>query len=201
MEHGIGPDDSRWILLPIKTRIAANGTIGHWRMRALQSKRELDATTTCLRALGQRPDADTWIVVMTRCSTGVADDDNVTAALKHVRDAIAQWLGVDDGDTTRVRFVARAAKAKASGVIVEVLPMRWQHDERHDPETWAQCASVTLGEQWIGEANSAVVDITQPRAPVPCVQVDAPFPRDAKAVAVNIACGLLSVGFNAGVRA
>jgi hypothetical protein len=46
------------------------------------------------------------VCVLTRFapSNGL-DDDNLTGALKGVRDAVAQWLEVDDRDRSRVRYV------------------------------------------------------------------------------------------------
>jgi hypothetical protein len=37
-------------------------------------------------------------------SAGTLDDDGLRAALKHVRDAIAGWLGIDDGDVANIGF-------------------------------------------------------------------------------------------------
>jgi hypothetical protein len=45
------------------------------------------------------------IVTLTRVapSNGL-DDDNLAGALKGVRDAVAEWLGVDDRDRATVRY-------------------------------------------------------------------------------------------------
>jgi hypothetical protein len=32
------------------------------------------------------------------------DDDGLRNSLKYVRDAIANWIGVDDGDTAKIGF-------------------------------------------------------------------------------------------------
>ena len=39
------------------------------------------------------------------------DDDNLSGSLKGVRDAVAAWLGVDDRDRTRVRYVYEQQRA------------------------------------------------------------------------------------------
>lgn len=44
---------------------------------------------------GLSPDA--WCVVLTRVSPRPFDDDNNAAALKSVRDGMAEWWGIDDG--------------------------------------------------------------------------------------------------------
>ena len=41
----------------------------------------------------------TWRVVITRIGPRVMDTDNVDTAAKGVRDSIAAWCGVDDGDS------------------------------------------------------------------------------------------------------
>jgi hypothetical protein len=61
-------------------------------------------------------------VTITRVSPGRLDDDGATASAKHVRDAVATWLGVDDADH-RVRFVVEQAKGPAS-VRIAVGPPR-----------------------------------------------------------------------------
>ena len=41
---------------------------------------------------------DRWTVSLTRISKGKLDEgDNLNSSFKFVRDAIAEWLGVDDG--------------------------------------------------------------------------------------------------------
>lgn len=37
-------------------------------------------------------------VTIVRSGPRLLDDDNATGSAKHVRDAVARWLGVDDGD-------------------------------------------------------------------------------------------------------
>jgi len=45
-------------------------------------------------------------VKLTRISPrGDGDDDGDAGALKSVRDQVAEWLGIDDGDRARLRFV------------------------------------------------------------------------------------------------
>ena len=52
------------------------------------------------RALaGVAPPAGPWRVVITRIGPRVMDTDNVDTAAKGVRDSIAAWCGVDDGDS------------------------------------------------------------------------------------------------------
>jgi hypothetical protein len=48
------------------------------------------------------------------------DDDNLVGSLKPIRDAVAKWLGVDDGDK-RVRWECGQVETHgATGVSVKV---------------------------------------------------------------------------------
>ena len=38
-----------------------------------------------------------WTILLTRIAPRRLDSDNLQSALKHVRDAVATWLGIDDG--------------------------------------------------------------------------------------------------------
>lgn len=49
------------------------------------------------------------------------DDDNLVASMKPVRDAVAKWLGVDDGDTSRVTFLCSQEKVKQNKVGTKII--------------------------------------------------------------------------------
>lgn len=53
------------------------------------------------------PPPGPWSVVLTRVGPKVLDDDNAAASLKGPRDAIAAWLGVDDGPRAPVTWTVR----------------------------------------------------------------------------------------------
>lgn len=91
-----------------------------WRAVSGRGKREKAATHAAL--MGRRAPPGPWVVTITRVSPGRLDDDGATAAAKHVRDAVATWLGVDDADH-RVRFLVEQAKGPA-GVRIAVGPPR-----------------------------------------------------------------------------
>ncbi len=74
----------------------------NWRARARRTKYQKQ---TVLLVLGTHPSARTAMqyaplrVTMTRVSPGPGlDSDGAVASQKHVRDAVAKVLGVDDGD-------------------------------------------------------------------------------------------------------
>lgn len=68
----------------------------HWSTTARKREREHATITAALR--GITPPAGPWRVCITRIGPRAMDDDNRTASAKGVRDAIAAWLGIDDGD-------------------------------------------------------------------------------------------------------
>jgi len=53
-------------------------------------------------------------VVITRCSVGKPDSDQVVGSCKGVRDAVAKWLGIDDGDPA-ITWVVEQKKAPRAG--------------------------------------------------------------------------------------
>ncbi len=88
--------------MPIRTAPGMN-VREHWAVRSKRVKSEREATGYVLR--GCIKPAIPVVVTLTRSapSNGL-DDDNLAGALKGVRDAVAEWLGVDDRDRTRVRY-------------------------------------------------------------------------------------------------
>lgn len=72
------------------------------------------------RALaGIVPPAGPWRVCITRVGPLVLDDDNRTASAKGCRDAVAAWLGVDDGDDS-VRWEVRGEVARGYAVRITI---------------------------------------------------------------------------------
>lgn len=79
----------------------------HPQVMARRRRREHQVVTAALR--GIVPPAGPWRVTITRVGPRAMDDDNRTASAKGVRDAIAAWLGVDDGDGS-VRWEVRGER-------------------------------------------------------------------------------------------
>lgn len=59
------------------------------------------------------------IVTLTRLAPRLLDDDNLRGSLKSVRDSVAAWLGIDDGNAL-VRYHYGQQKHGAYGVLVDV---------------------------------------------------------------------------------
>lgn len=93
-------------IIPMRT-VPGMNTREHPMGRHRRVKREKRDTLLCLtQANGGNPrPPPPYSVRLTRIAPrGTMDDDNLQSALKAVRDAVAQWLKVDDGDQDRVRF-------------------------------------------------------------------------------------------------
>lgn len=76
-----------------------------------------------VRRLGQLvrgPGANPVVVVtMLSCRRRLLDDDNLAAGFKPLRDAIAETLGIDDGDP-RVRWEPRQIESTKEETIVRI---------------------------------------------------------------------------------
>lgn len=89
----------------------------HPQVVARRRRREHQVVTTALAGIA--PPAGPWRVVITRVGPRAMDDDNRTSSAKGVRDAIAAWLGVDDGDDS-VRWEVRGELARGYAVRVQI---------------------------------------------------------------------------------
>lgn len=102
--------------VPLQTTTGLN-TREHWHERSLRTRGEKRAVGLALQAhvhWRDRARLKAWlvrgalVVTLTRVSPSAkpADDDNAAGGLKASRDAVAEWLGVDDGDPRVVWKVA-----------------------------------------------------------------------------------------------
>lgn len=66
------------------------------------------------------PPAGPWDVIVTREGPRTLDDVNATTSIKGVEDAVAAWLGVDDGDRARFRCRAVQALTRGFGVVITI---------------------------------------------------------------------------------
>ena len=80
-------------------------------------RREHQVVAAALR--GITPPAGPWRVTITRVGPRAMDDDNRTASAKGVRDSVAAWLGVDDGDD-RARWEVRGEVGRGYAVRVQI---------------------------------------------------------------------------------
>ena len=89
----------------------------HPQVVARRRRREHQVVTAALR--GIVPPAGPWRVCITRVGPRAMDDDNRTASAKGCRDAVAAWLGVDDGAKS-VRWEVRGEVARGYAVRVQI---------------------------------------------------------------------------------
>jgi hypothetical protein len=99
----------------LQTRTETNNN-EFWRKRHSRAKRQLLMTQEALCAV--------WLpctVTLTRIAPRELDTgDNLPSALKHCRDGIADWLGIDDRDP-RVTWVYGQRRGAAKYYGVEIL--------------------------------------------------------------------------------
>ena len=70
----------------------------HWRTRHARKKTQQKIAAACLTIYGRIDRVRVDRVLITRMGGRKLDSDNLVGSGKHVRDAIARWLGIDDGD-------------------------------------------------------------------------------------------------------
>jgi hypothetical protein len=116
-------------LIPIKTVNEANGSHGHWRVKARRRKAQRhSANEACWWALNNykpRQVSLPCVVTMSRLSAGTLDDDNLRVSLKSVRDGIADAFGVADNDPRiEWRYAQEKCKCGEYGVMVRIEPSK-----------------------------------------------------------------------------
>lgn len=106
------------IRIPLRTVNGLNER-AHWSVKAKRAKAERKAVGWSMACTSAPP----LPVVVTITREGPIrrplDGDGLQAAGKHVRDAVADWLGTDDGNPA-IRWEYAQIKAKEYGVLVEV---------------------------------------------------------------------------------
>lgn len=112
------------IEFPLVIKNPLNGSREHWAVKSRRAKTHGNATRWALIGAKTLPWAGniqvsgprTINVCLVRLFEGrskLMDDDGLSAAFKHVRDAVAAYLGIDDGDP-RIRFTYAQARGAAA---------------------------------------------------------------------------------------
>ena len=84
----------------------------HWAVRMSRAKAQRAQAALAMRAsaigrpLALQMAGGGLTITITRRGGRRMDDDGLTASAKHVRDGVADWLGIDDGDP-RLTWVVR----------------------------------------------------------------------------------------------
>ncbi len=72
------------------------------------------------RVFNPNPVFDVSLTRIRRRSAKPLDDDNLRTSLKAVRDGVADALGIDDGDTKRLRFTYAQEPGSDFGVRIQI---------------------------------------------------------------------------------
>lgn len=103
------------IVIPMETGRGMNNR-EHFRVRAKRVKAERECVAWEL-VRRRRPPVPCSVLLTRFAPSKGLDDDNLAGALKSVRDEVASWLGVDDGDRNTVRYrYTQARGAWAVGI-------------------------------------------------------------------------------------
>jgi hypothetical protein len=105
------------VSLPLKLASLANERT-HWSVKARRAKEQRRAAFWACKTV----DAPV-IVTITRVGKRRLDSDNLAISAKHVRDGIADRLGMDDGDPRiEWRYEQRTGKEYAVEIQIEPRP-------------------------------------------------------------------------------
>ena len=94
----------------------------HWRVVSKRGKEEKSFTGIMLRSenIGPPPSLPLTVTI-TRIGAGRMDSDGLAASAKHIRDGVAAWVGVDDGDPRWTWLYAQRSEGRGVfAVEVEV---------------------------------------------------------------------------------
>jgi hypothetical protein len=107
------------IEVPIRTVSEANSR-DHWAKKAKRVKAHRGAVRLALGPNRSTPKPPLF-VRLTRIAPRMLDDgDNLSSALKAVRDGVADWLGIDDGPASRVGWMYFQEKGKPKQYAVRI---------------------------------------------------------------------------------
>lgn len=96
----------------------------HWAIKAKLAKDQRTRTRMSLAAVAQSSGAEILpvTVVLTRVAPRRLDGDNLQSGFKAVRDGVADWLGVDDGNgLIDWQYAQRSGRPGEYAVEVEVI--------------------------------------------------------------------------------
>ena len=104
------------VRVPIRT-VSGLNVREHWRVRSKRVKAERSAVAWAMSCTD--PMAVPCVVTLTREGKGQLDSDNLQGSQKAVRDAVADWLGVNDADP-RIEWRYAQVRAKDYAVLITV---------------------------------------------------------------------------------
>lgn len=108
--------------IPLKTVNGLNRR-EHWAVAASRAKKERQTTRLCVRCAIRPISGDLnghYKITLTRFGKRKMDGDGVQASFKHVRDGIADALGINDGDD-RLEWVYAQCSSKKYYISINIL--------------------------------------------------------------------------------
>lgn len=118
------------VVLALRLASEANAR-GSWHAGAARARLARAQIHTALRRAEPGPLPLPVTVRITRVGPRRLDDDNLARACKALRDGVADWLEVDDGDP-RISWHYAQAVAQHYRVVVTVERRTWELAERPD---------------------------------------------------------------------
>lgn len=110
------------ILIPTKVVSEANQR-EHWAVKLKRKKDQQESTWWAIFDAGFHrgsfASAESIRVTFNRIGGRRMDSDNFAGAFKHIRDAVARWLDIDDGDE-RIEWVYEQNAGKGAGVFMTI---------------------------------------------------------------------------------
>ena len=85
------------VLLPVRIQSETN-LRGHWMKKARRVKKHRSVACTMMKNASKSPPKPPCVITLTRIAPRTLDDDNLSGGFKAVRDGVADWLRIDDGD-------------------------------------------------------------------------------------------------------
>ena len=108
-------------VIPVRTKSELN-MHEHWRARQKRAKDQRTGARLCaLAVIGNEVTTLPKIITLTRIAPGKLDSDNLAGSCKHVRDGIADAIGMDDGDERLTWLYAQRRGAKGEYSVDVVI--------------------------------------------------------------------------------
>lgn len=109
----------------IKTKNPLNGSYGHWTSKVRQRKAQREGIQLVLKTYYPRQDYRVQFPVEVHlvriAPSGGLDDDALPAALKSIRDGVADWLGLSNDRTPNVKWTYDQRRGLPRQYAVEVI--------------------------------------------------------------------------------
>ncbi len=106
--------------LPLKLVSEANAH-EHWRNRQKRAKAQRAAAKAALGPDVKGPPPP-YLITITRIGPRELDSDNLAGSAKHIRDGVADWLGMNDNDkrlTWEVKHRSEGRGVYACEIVIE----------------------------------------------------------------------------------